>query len=112
MKISDAVEALAALAQHSRLEVYRYLVQAGPNGLAAGAIAGHFGMPGATLSFHLNALKQAHLVDCQREGRSLIYSANFRTMAELMGYLTENCCGGEGCEPVAAPQARKRRSRK
>ncbi|UCE90329.1 MAG: helix-turn-helix transcriptional regulator [Pseudomonadota bacterium] len=94
MKISDAVEALGALAQQSRLEVYRYLVQAGPGGVAAGAIAEHFGMPGATLSFHLSALKQAHLVVCQREGRSLIYSANYQTMGELMSYLTENCCQG------------------
>ena len=88
-----AVSALGALAQESRLDVFRLLVQAGAEGLPAGRIGS------ATLSFHLNQLRQAGLVSFRREGRSLIYAAAYDAMNELLAYLTENCCRGEpeGC---------------
>ena len=106
MEKSQTITALAALAQESRLEIFRLLVQAGGEGRAVGHIAERLGLPSATLSFHLNQLRQAGLVIFRREGRSLIYSANFTAMNGLMGYLTENCCGGHPadcgiglCEP-------------
>lgn len=102
MEINTAVTALGALAHASRLDIFRYLVKVGPSGAAAGALGAHFGLPGATLSFHLNSLKQAALVQCRREGRSLIYSADFEAMGALIGYLLEDCCGGEACLPAAA----------
>ena len=97
MEIKQAVTALAALAQESRLEIYRYLVQAGQHGMPAGQIGEHFGLPGATLSFHLKSLKQAGLISYEREGRSLIYRADYATINGLLAYLTENCCGGTAC---------------
>jgi DNA-binding transcriptional ArsR family regulator len=90
----SALAALAALAQESRLDVFRLLVQAGPAGLPAGDIAAQLGLPPNTLSFHLSQLKHAGLVAVKRESRSLIYSAGFSTMNALLGYLTENCCRG------------------
>jgi ArsR family transcriptional regulator, arsenate/arsenite/antimonite-responsive transcriptional repressor len=100
MEKNAAIAALAALAQENRLDVYRLLVQAGSSGLAVGRIAERLGLPSATLSFHLSQLKHAGLVSFRRDGRSLIYTANFAAMNELLGYLTENCCAadGEGCE--------------
>ncbi len=100
MEKASAIAALAALAQENRLDVYRLLVQAGSGGLAVGRIAERLGLPSATLSFHLSQLKHAGLVSFRREGRSLIYTANFAAMNELLGYLTENCCAadGAGCE--------------
>ncbi len=95
MEKTDAVIALAALAQVSRLEVFRLLVQAGVDGLSAGRIGDRLGLPGATLSFHLNQLKHAGLVTFHREGRSLIYAASYATMNRLLAYLTENCCQGD-----------------
>ena len=94
-----AASALGALAQESRLDVFRLLVQAGAEGLPAGRIGGRLGLPAATLSFHLNQLRQAGLVSFRREGRSLIYAAAYDAMNELLAYLTENCCRGEpeGC---------------
>ncbi len=97
MKVTQAAELLAALAQEHRLEIYRYLVQAGETGLAVGRISEHFNLSGATLSFHLKNLKQAGLIDCTRQGRSLIYHANYAAMHALLGYLTENCCNGKTC---------------
>jgi ArsR family transcriptional regulator, arsenate/arsenite/antimonite-responsive transcriptional repressor len=94
MEKIDVVGALAALAHESRLDVFRLLVQAGPAGLPAGRIGERLGLPPATLSFHLNHLKQADLVTFRREGRSLIYAAAYPTMNALLGYLTENCCEG------------------
>jgi ArsR family transcriptional regulator, arsenate/arsenite/antimonite-responsive transcriptional repressor len=96
--------ALAALAQEHRLQAYRLLVQAGPEGLAAGEIAAALGMPPNTLSFHLDRLRNADLVAFQRRGRSLIYAARYDTMNGLIGYLTENCCRGqpELCEPICS----------
>ena len=95
MERSDAAAALAALAQESRLDIFRTLVQAGPSGMAAGQIGDHLGLPSATLSFHLNQLKHAGLVRFRRDGRSLIYAAEFGAMNALMRYLTENCCQGD-----------------
>lgn len=99
MEKCDAIAALAALAQESRLDIFRLLVQAGPDGLPAGQIGERLGVPSATLSFHLNQLKQAGLVTFRRDGRSMIYSAGYPVMNELLGYLTENCCRGDpaGC---------------
>ena len=94
MEKSDTLTALAALAQESRLDIFRLLVQAGSEGRPVGHIGEHLSLPSATLSFHLSQLKQAGLVSFRREGRSLIYTANFAAMNGLMGYLTENCCGG------------------
>jgi len=91
----DAVAALGALAQDTRLDIFRLLVQAGPEGMPAGQIGELLGLPGATLSFHLNQLKQADLVTFRREGRSLIYLAEYGTMNALLAYLTENCCQGD-----------------
>lgn len=96
METKDAVTVLSALAQEARLEVFRALVQAGPDGMPAGSIAKALGIPAATLSFHLKELKNASVVKCRREGRSLIYSPNFDSMTELLGFLTENCCQGQG----------------
>jgi len=97
MKLTQAAELLSALAQENRLEIYRYLVQAGEPGLAVGQISEHFELSGATLSFHLRTLKQADLIHCTRQGRSLIYCANYAMMNDLLSYLTENCCGGQTC---------------
>jgi ArsR family transcriptional regulator len=97
---TKAIAALAALAQESRLDVFRLLVQAGPDGMPAGQIGERLRLPSATLSFHLNQLRQAGLVTFRREGRSLIYMAAYDVMSALLGYLTENCCQGDaaGCD--------------
>ncbi len=95
MEKSDAIAALAALAQESRLNVFRLLVQAGAEGLPAGQIGERLGLPSATLSFHLNQLRHAGLVTFRRESRSLIYSAGYAAMIGLLAYLTENCCQGD-----------------
>ena len=100
MKPNDAVEALGALAQEHRLALFRLLVQAGEDGLAAGALAEALAVPNSSLSFHLAQLNRAGLIDQRRDGRSLIYSANYAAMNRLLGYLTENCCGGADCAPV------------
>ena len=107
MKIEAAVLSLAALAQDSRLAVFRLLVQAGPEGLAAGEIAERLGIPASTLSFHMKALSHAGLVESRQESRFVFYSANFEAMNSLLGYLSENCCGGRPCAPVASPVRRK-----
>jgi ArsR family transcriptional regulator, arsenate/arsenite/antimonite-responsive transcriptional repressor len=96
MEKPDAIAALAALAQDSRLDIYRLLVEAGPRGLPVGRIAARLGLPSATLSFHLSQLRHAGLVSFTRDGRSLIYTANFAAMNDLLGYLTANCCAAEG----------------
>jgi DNA-binding transcriptional ArsR family regulator len=107
METDGAVLALEALAQTSRLAIFRLLVEAGPQGLAAGGIAERMELPAATLSFHLSQLKNAGLLACRRDGRSLIYSADFDSMNELVGFLTDNCCGGKQCGPVARAAQRK-----
>jgi len=99
----DAVTALAALAQDSRLAIFRTLVQAGPAGLAAGRIGELTGIAPSSLSFHLKELAHAGLVAARPAGRFVIYTANFATMNALLGYLTENCCGGNPCAPVCTP---------
>ncbi|MEP6832898.1 MAG: metalloregulator ArsR/SmtB family transcription factor [Gemmatimonas sp.] len=95
MEQSAVITALAALAQTSRLDIYRLLVQAGPSGLAAGAIGDQLKLPASTLSFHLNQLQQAGLISNQRDGRSLIYATEYDRMNSLLSYLTENCCQGD-----------------
>lgn len=94
MEKETALEALAALAQETRLDVFRLLVEAGPPGLPAGRIGARLGVASATLSFHLKELRTAGMVNCRRAGRSLIYAADFGAMNALVGYLTENCCRG------------------
>lgn len=107
MEISKAVGALGALAQETRLRIFRALVQRGPEGLPAGSIASKLDLPGPTLSFHLAQLKQAGLVSCRRDGRSLIYAADFAAVEGLVAYLTENCCGrGVSCSPASRPAPR------
>jgi DNA-binding transcriptional ArsR family regulator len=102
MENKDAVTALAALAQESRLATFRLLVQAGPGGLAASKIAEALGMPPSSLSFHLKELSNANLIVPRQDGRFVIYAAQFDTMNALLGFLTENCCGGSPCVPGAA----------
>lgn len=107
MKGQTAVAALSALANDHRLAIYRLLVQDGPEGRAAGDIAAKLGVPASSLSFHLAHLLRAGLIEQRRESRSLIYSADFDAMNGLVGFLTDNCCGGKSCAPVAAPKRRK-----
>ncbi len=107
MESHAAVVALSALAQDSRLQVYRLLVQAGPEGIAASEIAEHLKVPANTLSFHLKNLSHAGLVSSRQEGRFIYYSANYDQMSALLGFLTENCCGGRSCLPSAATRKRK-----
>jgi ArsR family transcriptional regulator, arsenate/arsenite/antimonite-responsive transcriptional repressor len=94
MKKKDALTALSALAQDTRLEVFRFLVTAGPEGASAGDIAHAIKVPAPTLSFHLKELEQAHLIASQRESRSIIYSANYTRMRALLAFLMEDCCSG------------------
>jgi ArsR family transcriptional regulator len=102
MKNAAAVAALAALAQDSRLDVFRLLVQAGPDGLPAGQVAARLKLAPNTLTFHFDRLRDAGLVTVRRDGRSMIYAARFEVMNALLGYLTENCCeGGGACAPVS-----------
>jgi ArsR family transcriptional regulator, arsenate/arsenite/antimonite-responsive transcriptional repressor len=100
MESSSAIRALGALAQEHRLAAFRLLVQAGPDGLAAGDLAGAVGVPPSSMSFHLAQLSHAGLVAQRRIGRSIVYSADFSAMTALLGYLTENCCGGQPCAPA------------
>ena len=109
MEKTDAVAALAALAQDNRLDVFRLLVQAGPEGMPAGAVAAALDLAPNTLTFHFDRLRTAGLVTVRRDGRSMIYAAQFTTMNSLLGFLTENCCGGVQCAPaVECKPARKR----
>jgi len=102
MKKDDVVSALAALAQDSRLDVFRLLVEAGPEGMPAGSVASALKLAPNTLTFHFDRLRDAGLVTVRREGRSMIYAARYETMNGLLTYLTENCCGGvsEACDPA------------
>jgi DNA-binding transcriptional ArsR family regulator len=109
MEKTDVVAALAALAQDNRLDVFRLLVQAGPEGMPAGAVATALDLAPNTLTFHCDRLRTAGLVTVRRDGRSMIYAAEFKTMNSLLGFLTENCCGGVQCAPaVECKPARKR----
>ena len=107
MDINAAVIALGALAQEHRLALFRLLVQAGEDGMAAGAIAERLGVPNSSLSFHLAQLRGAGLITQQRQHRSLIYRANYPAMNGLIDYLTENCCAGADC--AAAPALEPKR---
>ena len=108
MEISRSAETLAALAQTTRLAVFRLLVQQGPEGLPAGEIGERLDLAPATLSFHLNTLRHAGLVEPRREGRQVFYSACYGAISELMGFLMENCCQGhpQACAFLDAPSAR------
>jgi len=97
----DAVRALAALAQQSRLQIFRQLVVAGPDGMTPGGLCEALGLPGTGLSFHLKELTNAGLITQERDGRNLIYRAAFTTMNDLLRFLTANCCQGEACEVPA-----------
>ena len=107
METNLAVTALSALAQDNRLDIYRLLVQTGPQGLAAGQIATKLGIAPNTLTFHFGRLRQAGLVTVSRHGRSMIYAAQFNAMNALVGFLTENCCQGSGgsAAPTCTPEA-------
>jgi len=111
MEKTDAVAALSALAQDNRLDVFRLLVQAGPDGMPAGAVADALGLAPNTLTFHFDRLRMAGLVSVRREGRSMIYAAQFDTMNALLGFLTENCCGGISCAPAAACKPARKRAK-
>ncbi|MGK2914859.1 MAG: ArsR/SmtB family transcription factor [Porticoccaceae bacterium] len=108
METKSALAALAALAQESRLAIFRALVAAGPAGLSAGKIGELIGSNAAvapsSLSFHFKELTHAELVSWRQDGRFVIYAANFATMNALVAFLTENCCGGEPCGPAGEPQ--------
>ena len=101
MDSPKVVNALSALAQEHRLALFRLLVQAGAQGMAAGSIADALGLPNSSLSFHLASLTKAGLIRQERHSRSLVYSADYAAMNDLVGYLMENCCGGAECSPSA-----------
>ena len=104
METKRIIEALGALAHEHRLAVYRMLVEAGPAGLSAGVIAEKLGVPPSSLTFHTQALVRAGLATQRRMSRQLIYAADFAAMNALVGYLTENCCGGDAaCAPGCVP---------
>jgi DNA-binding transcriptional ArsR family regulator len=111
MKITDAVDALAALAQETRLAVFLLLIEAGPQGISAGQIATTLDLPAATLSFHVAHLKRAGLLQARQEGRFIYYSASFARMDDLIAFLTEKCCGGAPCLPKTAAAATLRQRR-
>src|SRR4051794_16512672 len=113
IKADSALAALGALAQEHRLALFRLLVQAGEDGMSAGAIAEALGVPNSSLSFHLAHLTRAGLIRQERQSRSLIYRADYAAMNDLVGYLMENCCGGaSSCAPAATctPQTQQRKS--
>src|SRR3954467_2458021 len=112
MEKSIAVAALAALAQDNRLDVFRLLMEAGPDGMPAGEVASARGLAPNTLTFHFDRLRVAGLVTVRREGRSMIYTARYEAMNALVGFLTENCCGGVAkCAPACAPKSAHRKTK-
>lgn len=102
MQTDQAIQALGALAQEHRLAAFRALVEAGPEGLAAGVLAGQLRIAPSSLSFHLAQLSHAGLIHHSRQGRSIVYKADFAAMNGLIAYLTQNCCAGEACELLPA----------
>jgi DNA-binding transcriptional ArsR family regulator len=118
MQASKAVQALAAIAHEHRLAVFRLLVERGPDGLSAGAIAAHLDVPPSSLTFHLHQLRHAGLITQRRLSRQLFYAADFGAMNGLIAYLTDNCCGrgaaancGPACNPATPPVAARTRTR-
>src|ERR1700749_4155554 len=111
MKKVDVLAALAALAQENRLDVFRLLVQTGPEGMSAGEVSLALDLAPNTLTFHFDRLRAAVLVNVRRDGRSMIYAAQFETMNALLGFLTENCCGGTPCAPAAVCKPARKRSK-
>jgi DNA-binding transcriptional ArsR family regulator len=117
MKTTEAVNALGALAQETRLNVFRLLVEQGPSGMAAGEIAETLGIAPAALSFHLKELAHARLVTARQDGRFIFYAADFAAMNRLLGFLTDNCCAGDGmacppgktCTPTSSPRKSRRK---
>ena len=109
MEKKNALLALAGLAQESRLDIFRLLVEQGPEGMPAGLIAERLGLPNATLSFHLKELSHARLVQGRQEGRFIYYSASFVTVDGLLDYLTENCCQGASCVVACVPSPQRKR---
>lgn len=110
METKAALKALAALAQDTRLSIFRYLVERGPEGAFAGAIGEDLGIPAATMSFHLKEMTHAELLESAQEGRFVRYTANLAVVQDVVGYLTDNCCGGDPskCAPIVSPKAAKR----
>lgn len=106
METTQALQSLSALAQESRLAIFRLLVEAGPAGMPAGAIGEELHLPPATLSFHLAGLTRAGLARSRQEGRFVIYSADYAAMNALVGFLTENCCQGASCETTTRTRRR------
>src|SRR3569832_790939 len=113
MKDSNALAALAAISQETRLAVFRLLVQAGPDGLPAGQVAETLDIAPTALTFHFDRLRSAGLVTVRREGRSMIYAAQFETMNALLAFLTENCCQGapENCAPAVCKPVKSKRTK-
>jgi len=109
MESARAINALSALAQETRLAIFRLLVEKGPEGLCAGDIGAKLRLAPATLSFHLKELTNAGLLESRPDGRFIYYAPDFDQMNELVSYLTENCCGGASCAPVCVPARRKRK---
>jgi ArsR family transcriptional regulator len=110
MQADQTIRALGALAQEHRLAAFRLLVQAGPDGMAAGALSDALDVPPSSMSFHLAQLQNAGLISQRRQSRSLIYSADYAAMNGLMAYLLDNCCGGAACAPdaICAPNINER----
>ena len=109
MEKAQALRALAGLAQESRLDIFRLLVEKGPEGMAAGVIAERLALPNATLSFHLKELSHAGLVQGRQEGRFIFYSASFATVNGLVDYLTKNCCRDASCVVACVPSSQRKR---
>ena len=114
MDTPQALQALTGLAQKSRLAIFRHLVELGPGGACPGEIAAAVGIAAPTLSFHLRTLLQAGLIDAEQNGRSITYRADFEAMRGLLGYLGDNCCGGDPsrCAPVTAKPGRAATTRR
>lgn len=109
VETNSVLSALTGLAQETRLALFRLLVEQGPEGLAAGAIAEKLGLANATLSFHLKEMAHADLIKARQVGRFIYYSANYTTMNDLIAYLTENCCRGVSCDIACIPKSRLKR---